>query len=166
MKKIGSASVLSFMDEMEKISNQMGFDFGGPPQAVQTAMGAAQIPVRAAQKYIPAMARQYGTRFANWAKRQPGEIKQGLGHGVEALKNPMQAVQGGFEHKVAPLKNLANNPLTLGNAVSAGLTAHGLMQSGKQMVNAVKDKEDPTGQGKSRIARGIEARRRRARGLS
>lgn len=164
MPKIGSVTVLAFMDEMEKIADT------GPNMFVESMKARASRRL----SHVPDIARNMGARAVNWAKKQPGEIVQGLRQGAGAVASPVEAVRGGLSKKVSPLRELfspaqgsipgittpTSNILqnaTLGRLVSGGLAARGLYQSGKGLVGAVKDKEDPTGRGRSRLARGLEA---------
>jgi hypothetical protein len=170
---MSSATVLAFMDEMEKIADS------GPNMFVESMKARASRRL----SHVPDIARSMGTRALNWAKKQPGEIVQGLRQGAGAVASPVQAVRGGFDKKTGPLRELLSpaqaalpgitTPMsnilqhaTLGRVVSGGLAAKGLYEGGKGLYGAVKDKEDPTGRGQSRLSRGLQAGGRLAGSLA
>jgi hypothetical protein len=89
---------------------------------------------------------KFTARAANW-------FKGGIGHAGQTLKTMATDPVGGFKRGLGSLKKDLSTGKPGTQALQKGLFA---LSTGGEIYNTAK-KEDPTGQGRSRLARGAQA---------
>lgn len=135
MKKVVHA-MPAFMDELEKISFQM-------PNMAQAGNWAKQVPGRvgAWAKQAPGQAVNAIKNAPSWANKQFIGGSRNIGSAAAALKTPGKSLAKGWHAS-----------WTSAHPAFKGLMALGLLQG----AHSVKQREDPTGMGRSRLHRGLQ----------
>lgn len=135
-------SVLSFMDEMEKISglgDMAYYSSEGRKKARAQKKYITEAQAREGKKKQAGFMQNIGTRIATGIPRAGANV----GNTMKTMfTHPVQGVKAGFKATTSDLKG---KPLL--TSMLAASTAMG--------VNDLRKKEDPTGQGRSRASRAV-----------
>jgi hypothetical protein len=138
-----SAAMPAFLDELENIELEKNAAFG-MPTAQQAGQYVRDIPGRAAK-----FAKDLPKNTANYVRSVPGKTQTGIknvGKAVGNFAHPIQNTRLGLKETLHP----GGKPLGL---PFKALMAYGLYND----VKTTAAKVDPTGQGRSKIHRGLNA---------